>query len=54
MAYRLGKSRLSVRRRFKRQSHVKLCAIRTGGEVDFSVMPFHDDSMADHQAESRA
>ena len=46
--------RLSVRGRFKRQPHVKLCAIRTRGEVDFSVMPFDDDPVADHQAESRA
>ena len=30
---------LSVRGRFKRQPHVKLCAIRTRAEVDFSVMP---------------
>ena len=46
--------RLSVRGRFKRQPHVKLCAIRARAEVDFSVMPFDDDSVADHQAESRA
>jgi hypothetical protein len=45
---------LSVRGRFKRQPHVKLCAIRTRAEVDFSVMPFDDDSVADNQAESRA
>ena len=46
--------RLSVRGRFKRQPHVKLCAIRTRAEVDFSVMPFDDDPVADNQAESRA
>ena len=45
---------LSVRGRFKRQPHVKLCAIRTRAEVDFSVMPFDDDPVADNQAESRA
>jgi hypothetical protein len=45
---------LSVRRRFKRQPHVKLCAIGTRAEVDFSVMPFDDDPVADNQAESRA
>ena len=45
---------LSVRGGFKRQPHVKLCAIGTRAEVDFSVMTFDDDSMADHQAESRA
>ena len=33
-----------MRRRFKRQPHVKLCAIGTRAEVDFSVMPFDDDS----------
>jgi hypothetical protein len=46
--------RLSVLGRFKRQPHVKLCAIRTRAEVDFSVMPFDDDPVADNQAESRA
>jgi hypothetical protein len=46
--------RLSVRGRFKRQPHVKLCAIRTCAEVDFSVMPFDDDPVADNQAEPRA
>ena len=46
--------RLSVRRRFKRQPHIKLCAIGTRAEVDFSVMPFDDDPVADNQAESRA
>ena len=46
--------RLSVRGRFKRQPHTKLCAIRTRAEVDFSVMPFDDDPVADNQAESRA
>ena len=46
--------RLSVRGRFKRQPHIKLCAIRTRAEVDFSVMPFDDDPVADNQAESRA
>ena len=40
--------------RFKRQPQIKLCAIRSRAEVDFSVMPFDDDSMADHQDESRA
>ena len=45
---------LSVRGRFKRQPHVKLCAIRTRAEVDFSVMTFDDDPVADNQAESRA
>ena len=43
-----------MRGRFKRQLHIKLCAIRTRAEVDFSVMPFDDDSVADYQAESRA
>ena len=46
--------RLSVRGRFKRQPHIKLCAIRTRAEVDFSVMPFDDDPVADNQAESGA
>ena len=46
--------RLSVRGRFKRQPHIKLRAIGTRGEVDFSVMPFDDDPVADNQAESRA
>src|SRR6476660_4650557 len=46
--------RLSVRRRFKRQPHIKLCAIRSRAEVDFSVMTFDDDSVADDQAKSRA
>jgi hypothetical protein len=46
--------RLSVRGRFKRQPHIKLCAIRTRAEVDFAVMPFDDDPVADNQAESRA
>ena len=45
---------LSVRGRFKRQPHVKLCAIRTRAEVDFSVMPFDNDPVADNQAKSRA
>jgi hypothetical protein len=45
---------LSVRGRFKRQPHVKLCAIRTRAEVDSSVMPFDDDAVADNQAKSRA
>ena len=43
-----------MRGRFKRQPHVKLCAIRTRAEVDFSVMPFDDDPVADNQPESRA
>jgi hypothetical protein len=34
--------------------HIKLCAIRTRAEVDFSVMPFDDDPVADNQAESGA
>ena len=34
--------------------HTKLCAIRNCAEVDFSAMPFDDDPVADHQAESRA
>ena len=46
--------RLSVRGRFKRQPHIKLCAIGTRAEVDFSVMPFDDDPVTDNQAESRA
>ena len=46
--------RLSVRGRFKRQPHIKLCAIGTRAEVDFSVMSFDDDPVADNQAESRA
>ena len=46
--------RLSVRGRFKRQPHIKLCAIWTRAEVDFSVMPFDDDPVADNQAESGA
>ncbi len=46
--------RLSVRRRFKRQPHIKLCAIRTCAEVNFAVMAFDDDPVADNQAESRA
>ena len=46
--------RLDVLGRFKRQPHVKLCAIRTRAEVDFSVMPFDDDPVADYQAEPRA
>ena len=46
--------RLSVRGRFKRQPHIKLCAIGTRAEVDFSVMPFDDDPVADNQAESGA
>ena len=46
--------RLSVRGRFKRQPHIKLCAIGTRAEVDFSVMPVDDDPVADNQAESRA
>jgi hypothetical protein len=46
--------RLSVRGRFKGQPRIKLCAIRTRAEVDFSVMPFDDDPVADNQAESRA
>ena len=45
---------LSVCGRFKRQPHIKLCAIRTRAEVDFSVMPFDDDPVADNQAKSRA
>ena len=32
-----------MRGRFKRQPHIKLCAIGTRAEVDFSVMPFDDD-----------
>jgi hypothetical protein len=43
-----------VRGRFKRQPHIKLCAIRTRGEVDFAAVPFDDDPVADNQAESRA
>ena len=43
-----------MRRRFKRQPHIKLCAIRSRAEVDFSVMTFDDDSVADNQAKSRA
>ena len=46
--------RLSVRRRIKRQPHVKLCAIRSRAEVDFSVMPFDNDPVANNQTESRA
>jgi hypothetical protein len=46
--------RLSVRGRLKWQPHIKLCAIGTRAEVDFSVMPFDDDPVADNQAESRA
>ena len=46
--------RLSVLGRFKRQPDVKLCAIGIRVEVDFSVMPFDDDPVADNQAESRA
>ena len=46
--------RLSVRGRFKRQPHIKLCAIGTRAEVDFPVMPLDDDPVADNQAESRA
>ena len=46
--------RLSVRGRFKRQPHIKLCAIRTRAEVDFSVMPFDDDSVGDDESKSRA
>ena len=46
--------RLSVQRRFKRQPHIELCAIRSRAEVDFSVMTFDDDPVADNQAESRA
>ncbi|MGB7839437.1 MAG: hypothetical protein WBL40_15130 [Terrimicrobiaceae bacterium] len=46
--------RLSVLGRFKRQPHIKVCAIVTRAEVDFSVMPFDDDPVGDHQAESRA
>ena len=52
MAYRLGKSRLSVRGRFKRQPHIKLCAIRTRAEVDLSVMPFDDDPVANDKSKS--
>ena len=43
-----------MRGRFKRQPHIKLCAIGTRAEVDFSVMPFEDDPLANNQAESRA
>ena len=43
-----------MRRRFKRQPQIKLCAIRARSEVDFSVMPFDNDPVADNQAESRA
>ena len=43
-----------MRGRFKRQPHIKLCAIGTRAEVDFSVMTFDDDSVADDQAKSRA
>ena len=43
-----------MRRRFKRQPHIKLCAIRSRAEVDFSVMTFDDDSVADNQSKSRA
>ena len=43
-----------MRRRFKRQPHIKLCVIRTRAEVDFSVMMFDDDSVADDKAKSRA
>ena len=46
--------RANMRRRFKRQPHIKLCAIRTRAEVDFSVMTFDDDPVANNQAESRA
>jgi hypothetical protein len=46
--------RLSVGGRFKRQPHIKLCAVGTRAEVDFSVMPFDDDPVADNQAESGA
>ena len=46
--------RLSVRGRFKRQPHIKLCAIGTRAEVDFTVMPFDDDPVADDESESRA
>jgi hypothetical protein len=35
-------------------AHIKLCAIGTRAEVDFSVMPFDDDSVADNQSKSRA
>ena len=43
-----------MRGRFKGQPHVKLCAIRTRAEVDFSVVPFDDDPVADNQSKSRA
>jgi hypothetical protein len=43
-----------VREQLKRQPHVKLCAIRTRAEVDFSVMPFDHDPVADNQAKSCA
>ena len=46
--------RLSVRGRFKRQPNIKLCAIRTRAEIDFSVMPFDDDSVGDDESKSRA
>jgi hypothetical protein len=46
--------RLSVRRRFKRQPHTKLCAIGTCAEVDFSVMTFDDGSVGDDESKSRA
>jgi hypothetical protein len=36
----------------KRQSHVKLCAIGTRAEIDFPVMPFDDDSVADIQSKA--
>ena len=47
-------ARLRVRGRFKRQPHIKLCAIRTRAEVDFSVVTFDDDPVADNQSKSRA
>ena len=46
--------RLGVRGRFKRQPHIKLCAIRTRAEVDFSVVTFDNDPVADNQSKSRA
>jgi hypothetical protein len=41
-------------RGLKRESHAETSAIRAGAKVDFSVMPFDDDPVTDHQAESGA
>jgi hypothetical protein len=44
---------LRVLRRFKRQTHLKSGALRTCFEVDFPEMPFDDDSVGNHESNSR-